>query len=110
MSLINKKSEISLGISFSIAEVICTIIIASIVKFVAVELSVFMILFFRYLFCIPLLLITSIYQRKSKAFYVASKSTLAIRIFTGLGSFGLYEWDMLLKSILAIQTPKRWRC
>ena len=78
MSLINKKSEISLGISFSIAEVICTITIASIVKFISVELSVFMILFFRYLFCIPLLLITSIYQRKSKAFYVVSKSNLAI--------------------------------
>ena len=88
MSLINKKSEISLGIFFSIAEVICTITIASIVKFIAVELSVFMVLFFRYLFCIPLLLITSIYQRKSKAFYVVSKLTLAIRILTGLGSFG----------------------
>ena len=88
MSLTNKKSEISLGISFSIAEVICTITIASIVKFISVELSVFMILFFRYLFCIPLLLITSIYQRKSKAFYIVSKSTLAIRILTGLGSFG----------------------
>ena len=88
MSLINKKSEISLGISFSIAEVICTITIASIVKFISVELSVFMVLFFRYLFCIPLLLITSIYQRKSKAFYIVSKSTLAIRILTGLGSFG----------------------
>ena len=88
MSLINKKSEISLGISFSIVEVICTITIASIVKFISVELSVFMILFFRYLFCIPLLLITSIYQRKSKAFYIVSKSTLVIRIFTGLGSFG----------------------
>ncbi len=88
MSLINKKSEISLGISFSIAEVICTITIASIVKFIAVELSVFMVLFFRYLFCIPLLLIASIYQRKSKAFHIVSKSTLAIRILTGLGSFG----------------------
>ena len=89
MSLINKKSEISLGISFSIAEVICTITIASIVKFISEELSVFMILFFRYLFCIPLLLITSIYQRKSKAFYVVSKSTLAIRIFTGFLKGGL---------------------
>ena len=88
MSLINKKSETSLGISFSIAEVICTITIASIVKFIAIELSVFMILFFRYLFCIPLLLIMSIYQRQSKAFNIVSKSTLAIRTMTGLGSFG----------------------
>ena len=84
----NQKSTTSLGIAFSITEVICTIVIASVVKFIAVDLSVFMILFFRYLFCIPLLLITAIYQRKLKAFHVVSKSTLIFRTITGLGSFG----------------------
>ena len=88
MSFINNKSKISIGIVFSITEVICTIIIASIVKFIAVETSVFVILFFRYLFCIPLLLITAIYQRKLKAFHVVAKLSLAIRTITGLGSFG----------------------
>ena len=84
----NQKSTTSLGIAFSITEVICTIVIASVVKFIAVDLSVFMILFFRYLFCIPLLLITAIYQRKLKAFHVVSKSTLSFRTITGIGSFG----------------------
>ena len=47
-----------------------------------------MVLFFRYLFCIPLLIITAYYQRNSNAFLIKSKSGLAIRTITGLGSFG----------------------
>ena len=82
------NSNIPLGISFSIFEVICTITIASLVKLIVGELSVFMILFFRYLFCIPLLLITALHQRKKKAFSIVSKSGIAIRTITGLGSFG----------------------
>ncbi len=108
MSLKNKNSTTTLGVSFSIIEVVCTIAIASIVKFIAEELSVFMILFFRYLFCIPLLLITAIYQRKLKAFHVVSKSVLTLRTITGLGSFGclfaaLQFIDLSLMSTL-IQT------
>ena len=88
MSLINNYSNITLGVSFSIAEVICTISIASLVKLIAGDLSVFMVLFFRYLFCIPLIIITAYYQRKSNAFLIESKSGLVIRTITGLGSFG----------------------
>ena len=88
MSLINKNSNITLGVSFSITEVICTISIASLVKLIAGDLSVFMVLFFRYLFCIPLIIITAYYQRKSNTFLIVSKSGLVIRTITGLGSFG----------------------
>jgi drug/metabolite transporter (DMT)-like permease len=83
-----KNSNVSLGISLSVTEVLCTIAIASLVKFIAGDLSVFMILLFRYLFCIPLLLVTAFYQRQKKAFLIVSKSGLAIRTITGLGSFG----------------------
>ena len=88
MSLTNNNSNIPLGVSFSITEVICTITIASLVKLIAGDLSVFMVLFFRYLFCIPLLMITAYFQRKSYAFQIESKSGLMIRTITGLGSFG----------------------
>ena len=88
MSFTNSNSNITLGVSFSIAEVIFTITIASLVKLIAGDLSVFMVLFFRYLFCIPLLIITAYYQRNSNAFLIESKSGLAIRTITGLGSFG----------------------
>jgi drug/metabolite transporter (DMT)-like permease len=83
-----KNTNVSLGISLSVIEVICTISIASLVKLIAGDLSVFMVLFFRYLFCIPLLLITAFYQRQKKAFLIVSRSGLAIRTITGLGSFG----------------------
>ncbi len=88
MSLTNNNSNITLGVSFSITEIICTISIASLVKLIAGDLSVFIVLFFRYLFCIPLLIITAYYQRKSNMFLIESKSGLAIRTITGLGSFG----------------------
>ena len=88
MSLKNYNLNISFGVSFSITEVICTITIASLVKLIAGDLSVFMVLFFRYLFCIPLLILTAYYQRKSNAFLIESKSGLVIRTITGLGSFG----------------------
>ncbi|MDC1023391.1 DMT family transporter [Alphaproteobacteria bacterium] len=83
-----KNTNVSLGISLSVIEVVCTISIASLVKLIAGDLSVFMVLFFRYLFCIPLLLITALYQRKKRAFLIVSKSGLGIRTITGLGSFG----------------------
>ena len=88
MSFKNYNLNISFGVSFSITEVICTITIASLVKLIAGDLSVLMVLFFRYLFCIPLLIITAYYQRKSNAFLIVSKSGLLIRTITGLGSFG----------------------
>ena len=67
------KSKKSFGISLSLLEVTSTILIASLVKLIAAELSVFLILFFRYLFCIPLLFLTSFYQRKKDTFKIISK-------------------------------------
>lgn len=81
-------SNKSLGITLSLLEVICTIIIASLVKLIAGDLSVLMVLFFRYLFCIPLLMITAIQQRKYNALKINSKFGLIIRTLTGIGSFG----------------------
>ena len=110
MFLLKKKSSKSLGVSFSIAEVIFTITIASIVKFISSELSVFMILFFRYLFCIPILLFTAFYERKFEAFQITSKSGLILRTITGLGSFGclfgaLQFIDLSLMTIILQTMP-----
>ena len=88
MSSINSTSSIPIGISLSLLEVVCTIIIASLVKFIAGDLSVLMVLFFRYFFCIPLLLITAIKQRKYDAFKINSNFGLFVRTLTGIGSFG----------------------
>jgi len=99
-----------LGITLSLLEVICTIIIASLVKLIAGDLSVLMVLFFRYLFCIPLLMITAIQQRKYNALKINSKFGLIIRTLTGIGSFGclfaaLQFIDLSLMTILLQTMP-----
>ena len=69
-----------------------------------------MILFFRYLFCVPILFLTAIYQRGKNAFDIKSKSGLSIRTITGLGSFGclfaaLQFIDLSLMTILLQTMP-----
>ena len=110
MSLNLTISNKPVGITLSLLEVICTIIIASLVKLIAGDLSVLMVLFFRYLFCIPLLMITAIQQRKYNALKINSKFGLIIRTLTGIGSFGclfaaLQFIDLSLMTILLQTMP-----
>ena len=84
----SKNLNIPLGVILSISEVIFTITIASLVKLIAGELSVFMILFFRYLFCIPLLFLAAIYQRGKTALKIKSKLGLSVRTLAGIATFG----------------------
>ena len=110
MSLNIKKSNHMYAISLSISEVIFTITIASLVKLIAGELSVFLVLFFRYLFCIPLLVLTAIYQRGKDALSIKSRTGLALRTIAGLASFGslfaaLQYIDLSLMTILFQTMP-----
>ena len=88
----NNNSDLALnlplGVTLSIGEVLFTVAIAAMVKLIANDISVFMILFFRYLLCIPLLLLTATFQRGAAAFRVQDKAKLALRSAMGLGSFG----------------------
>ena len=88
----SKNSDIALnlpmGVVLSIGEILFTVAIAALVKLISGDISVFMILFFRYFFCIPLLLLTALLQRGQAAFRVESRTNLAIRSAMGLGSFG----------------------
>jgi len=88
----SKNSDIALnlpmGLVLSIGEILFTVAIAALVKLISGDISVFMILFFRYFFCIPLLLLTALLQRGQAAFRVESRTNLAIRSAMGLGSFG----------------------
>ena len=80
--------NLPLGIGLSIGEVLTTVAIAAMVKLISGDISVFTILFFRYLLCIPLLLLTALIQRGRAAFDVQAKAKLALRSAMGLGSFG----------------------
>ena len=82
------SENIPLGISLSIGEVIFTVIIAAFVKFISNETSVFVILFYRYVFCLPLLFITATVQRGKAALQILDKGKLALRSLFGLASFG----------------------
>ena len=88
----SKNSDMALnlpmGVVLSIGEILFTVAIAALVKLISGDISVFMILFFRYFFCIPLLLLTALLQRGRAAFRVESRTNLAIRSAMGLGSFG----------------------
>ncbi len=92
MATQNSNSDVALnlplGVTLSIGEVLFTVAIAAMVKLIANDISVFMILFFRYLLCIPLLLLTATIQRGTAAFRVQDKAKLALRSAMGLGSFG----------------------
>ena len=87
-----KNSDMALnlpmGVTLSIGEVLFTVAIAALVKLISGDISVFMILFFRYFFCIPLLLLTALLQRGKAAFKIVSRTNLGIRSAMGLGSFG----------------------
>ena len=82
------SENIPLGISLSIGEVIFTVIIAAFVKFISNDTSVFVILFYRYVFCLPLLFITATVQRGKAALQILDKGKLALRSLFGLASFG----------------------
>lgn len=110
MKLNIKNSNIPFGIFFSISEVVFTIIIASLVKLISGDLSVFVILFFRYLFCIPLLLLMALFQRGNQAMVIKSKLGLIFRTLAGIGSFGclfaaLQFIDLSLMTILLQAMP-----
>ena len=63
-----KNSNIFLGTALSVSKVIFTTIVTGLVKFIAGESSVFTILFFRYLFCIPLLLFLQLFNVDETSF------------------------------------------
>ena len=101
---------IHFGIILSISEVIFSIVIASLVKLIAIELSIFLILFFRYLFCIPLLLSVAIVQRGRHVFKIKSRIGLLVRTGTGMATFGtlfaaLQYIDLSLMTILLQTMP-----
>ena len=79
-----KYSNLPLGVSLAIAEVMLLLVIAGLVKLTVADVSVVTALVARYLFCLPILLIVGIRQHGANAFRVARPRPLAIRILVGL--------------------------
>lgn len=64
--------------------------LAGLIKQISADISLFTILFCRYLFCLPLLLWLGWYQRGPALFKVRQKGVLAIRILAGMA--GISSW------------------
>ena len=79
-----------LGALALFAEIIMSLGIASIVKVLSPEIPLIQILFFRYLFCLPLLILLGFYQKGNQLLIINQKWTLFARSITGL--LGLVLW------------------
>ena len=79
-----------LGALALFAEIIISLALASIVKVLSPEIPLILILFFRYLFCLPLLILLGFYQKGIQLLIINQKWMLFARSVTGL--LGLVLW------------------
>jgi len=84
------QSNNKLGAVFLIGQIVMSLVLASMVKVLQPDFSVFVILFFRYLFCLPLLVAYAIYTRGAQFLNITNIRGLALR--TGFGLLGLTMW------------------
>ena len=86
-----------LGAFYLVGEIAATFLLASIVKVLQSDFSIFIILFFRYLFCLPLLVAYAIYSRGHDFLNIKNIRGLILR--TGFGFMGLLMWYLAISKI-----------
>jgi len=96
MVTINQSNN-KMGALHLIGELAMSFVLASMVKVLQPDFSVFLILFFRYLFCLPLLVAYAIYSRGPKFLSITNIPGLALR--TGFGFLGLTTWFLAITNI-----------
>jgi len=82
--------NVHLAVILLFFQIVLTICIAGLVKQLAPDVPVLFILFCRYFFCLPLLLLLGWFQRGRNLFQINQTGVLLKRIITGL--LGLYFW------------------
>ena len=82
---------------YLIAEIFVTFVLASIVKTLQPDFSVFLILFFRYVFCLPLLVAYAIYTRGPNFLKIKNIKGLVLR--SSFGFLGLLTWFLAITKI-----------
>ena len=91
------KQSLPIGVTYLIIELILSFFIASIVKLLEPNLPIFQILFYRYLLCLPLLIIYGLSKHGLKIFYVNNIGLLLLRILCGF--LGLVMWFLAVATI-----------
>lgn len=82
--------DIFFGASFLFGEIVLSFGIVILVKKLEPSLSIFLILFFRYLFCLPLLLFHGWRRRGLDMFQINNRKVLVLRTLSGF--MGLSSW------------------
>jgi drug/metabolite transporter (DMT)-like permease len=82
---------------YLIAEIFVTFVLASIVKILQPDFSVFLILFFRYVFCLPLLVAYAVYTRGYNFLKIQNIKGLVLR--SSFGFLGLLTWFLAITKI-----------
>ena len=92
--LINSKRQFTnsyfIGATFLLLEMVVGSIMVAIVKYVASDISVAIILMFRYIFCLPILIFIGLRLEGLSHFKIKNKKILALRSVAGL--LGLLFW------------------
>lgn len=96
MPSLNSKNN-RLGALYLVGEIAATFLLASIVKILQPGFSIFIILFFRYLFCLPLLVAYAIYTRGQG--FLSIKNIRGLILRTGFGFMGLLMWFLAISKI-----------
>ena len=100
----DRHLNIPLGVSIGIAEILLTVGISVLVKFIAPDFSIITILMFRYALCLPLLILVAVLQHGRSAFAVSQYRILAARIIAGLSSLTCFYAALDLMPLAKVTT------
>jgi S-adenosylmethionine uptake transporter len=100
----DRHLNIPLGVSIGIAEILLTVGISALVKFIAPDFAIITILLFRYALCLPLLILAAIFQHGRAAFAVSQYGILAARTVAGLTSLTCFYAALDLMSLAKVTT------
>ena len=84
------NDKIPLGVVTCILEILTLTAIATFVKFLSPNVSIITILFFRYVFCLPILFTVGLSQRGKFFLHINKKKTLITRIIIGITGLTSY--------------------
>ena len=88
--LVSSRDSFFLGALFLFLEILVGTSIVAIIKYFSSDVSLSVVLMFRYLFCLPILLLVGLRIGGVKYFKIKNKKVMSLRSVAGL--FGLFFW------------------
>ena len=88
--IVSSRDSFFLGALFLFLEIVVGTSIVAIIKYFSSDVSLFIVLMFRYLFCLPILLLVRLKIGGVKYFKITNKKVMSLRSVAGL--LGLFFW------------------